>query len=48
MGGISPKPPKGTYLGERRHLSIDRQNRSPGATCLRDEGTKKRKKDKVT
>jgi len=28
--------PKGTALRGTRHMTIDRQNRSSGATCARD------------
>jgi len=39
-------PTKGTSLGRKTSHDVYRQNRSTGATCARDEETKKRKKDK--
>jgi len=48
-GGISTKPPKGTSVGGKDVIwRIDRQNRSTGATCARDEETKKDKERNLT
>ena len=46
-GGISTKPPKRHIVGEKTSL-IDRQNRSTGATCARDQETKKDKERNLT
>jgi len=43
MGSNINETPKGTSLGKKTSWRIDRQNQSTGATCARDEETKKDK-----
>jgi len=48
MGRHINETPKRHILGKDVICRIDRQNRSTGATCVRDEETKKRKERNLT